>query len=66
MGRAEALERVIGGGTGKVSLVMFDGSRVGPEDAPVRIEVRSPRACSMAGDGMVNFGVPFVTTLFRN
>ncbi len=27
---------------------------------------RSLRACSIAGDGMVNFGVPRFTTDFRN
>ena len=44
MGRANALERVIGGGTGRVAVRLFDGSRAGPASAPVRIDVRSPRA----------------------
>ena len=35
MGRAEALERVVGGGTGRVAVRVFDGSRAGPADAPV-------------------------------
>jgi cyclopropane-fatty-acyl-phospholipid synthase len=46
MGRAEALERVLGGGMGQVALRMFDGSSVGPADAPVTIEIRSSRALS--------------------
>ena len=35
VGRAEAFERVIGGGTGQVAVRAFDGSRAGPADAPV-------------------------------
>ena len=46
MGRAEALERVLGGGMGQVAMRMFDGSSVGPADAPVTIEIRSARALS--------------------
>ncbi|HEX6870805.1 MAG TPA: class I SAM-dependent methyltransferase [Micromonosporaceae bacterium] len=46
MGRAQALERIISGGTGQVAVRVFDGSRAGPADAPVTIDVRSPRAFS--------------------
>ena len=44
MGRAEALERILGGGADGVAVSLFDGSRVGPADAPVTIDVRSERA----------------------
>jgi cyclopropane-fatty-acyl-phospholipid synthase len=57
VGRAEALERVIGGGTGKVRLVMFDGSGVGPDDAPVKIEVRSPRALNYLATAKGDLGL---------
>jgi len=40
--RADALHRVIG--NGQVAVRVFDGSRAGPADAPVTIDVRSPRA----------------------
>src|SRR5512138_1472005 len=43
MTRAAALERVIAG-AGQVAVKVFDGSRAGPADAPVTIEVRSERA----------------------
>jgi cyclopropane-fatty-acyl-phospholipid synthase len=42
--RAEALERVIANGTCQVGVRVFDGSRAGPPDAPVVIDVRAPRA----------------------
>ncbi len=44
MTRAEALEQLIGGDAGRVAVRMFDGSRAGPADAEVTIDVRSPRA----------------------
>jgi cyclopropane-fatty-acyl-phospholipid synthase len=44
MGRADALARVITRGSDQVAIEVFDGSRAGPADAPVTIEVRSPRA----------------------
>lgn len=44
MGRADALERIIGGGTGVVAVRLFDGTRAGPADAPVTVAIRSPRA----------------------
>src|SRR3954468_21973363 len=42
---AEVLDRVTGSGTG-IEFRAYDGSRSGPKDAPVRVEVRSPRALS--------------------
>ena len=43
MSRAEALQGVIGG-TGQVAVEVFDGSRAGPADPAVTIEIRSERA----------------------
>src|SRR5918999_1384043 len=40
---AEVFDRVTGSGTG-VEFRAYDGSRAGPRDAPVRVDVRSPRA----------------------
>jgi cyclopropane-fatty-acyl-phospholipid synthase len=57
MGRAEALERVLGGGMGQVRLQMFDGSGVGPPDAPVTIEIRSSRALSYLATGSGDLGL---------
>lgn len=57
MGRAEVLERVLGGGLGQVSLRMFDGSQVGPPDAAVTIEIRSPRALSYIATGKGDLGL---------
>ena len=57
MGRAEVLERVLGGGLGQVSLRMFDGSQVGPPDAAVTIEIRSPRALSYIPTGKGDLGL---------
>src|SRR5262245_47753282 len=42
---AEAFE-LITGRDSPVEIVAYDGSRTGPVDAPVRVEVRSPRALS--------------------
>jgi cyclopropane-fatty-acyl-phospholipid synthase len=44
--RADAIARVIARNTDQVQVTVFDGSRAGPPDAPVRIEFRSPRAFS--------------------
>jgi cyclopropane-fatty-acyl-phospholipid synthase len=44
--RADAIARVIAHGTSQVAVKVFDGSRAGPVDAPVTIDVRSPRAFS--------------------
>jgi len=57
MGRAEALERVIGGGTGGVRVTVFDGSSAGPPDAPVSIEIRSPRALSYLATARGDLGL---------
>jgi cyclopropane-fatty-acyl-phospholipid synthase len=40
---AEVFDRVTGGGTG-LEFRAYDGSRAGPHDAPVQVEIRSPRA----------------------
>jgi cyclopropane-fatty-acyl-phospholipid synthase len=45
VGRAEALERAVGGGT-QVRFTVFDGGRAGAPDAPVGIDIRTPRALS--------------------
>lgn len=57
VGRAEALERVLGGDASQVALKMFDGSRAGPEDAPVTIEIRSPRALSYIATASGDLGL---------
>lgn len=57
MGRAEALERLIGGGTGAVAVQLFDGRRAGPTDAEVTIHVRSPRALSYVATAPGNLGL---------
>ncbi len=57
MGRAEALERVIGGGAGGVRLELFDGSSAGPVDAPVSIEIRSLRALSYLATARGDLGL---------
>ncbi|HTY72576.1 MAG TPA: class I SAM-dependent methyltransferase [Actinomycetes bacterium] len=45
MGLAEVFERVIGGAAGgSVAFTAYDGSRSGPEDAAITLEVRSPLA----------------------
>jgi cyclopropane-fatty-acyl-phospholipid synthase len=47
MGRADAIARVIGGaGPRRIAVRVFDGSRSGPADAAVAIDIRSPRALS--------------------
>ncbi len=46
MRRAEVVERLLGGGRNRVAVRVFDGSCAGPADAPVGIDVRSPRALS--------------------
>jgi len=43
IGLSEALDRVTGSNTG-IEFRAYDGSRSGPRDAAVRVEVRSPRA----------------------
>ena len=46
MGRADAIAKVIAHSTDQVAVKVFDGSRAGPRDAPITLEVRSPRAFS--------------------
>src|SRR5947207_1466063 len=46
MGHAEVLARLLGSDRSGVAVRVFDGSRAGPADAPVVIDVRSPRALS--------------------
>jgi cyclopropane-fatty-acyl-phospholipid synthase len=46
MGHAEVLARLLGDDQGGVAVRVFDGSRAGPADAAVVIDVRSPRALS--------------------
>ena len=57
VGRAEALERLLGGGTGRVAVRVFDGSRAGPADAPICVEIRSPRALSYLATAPGNLGL---------
>jgi len=40
---ADVFDRATGGGTG-IEFRAYDGSRSGPRDAPVRVELRSPKA----------------------
>jgi cyclopropane-fatty-acyl-phospholipid synthase len=44
--RADAMARVLAHSTSQVAVKVFDGSRAGPSDAPVTIDIRSPRALS--------------------
>ncbi len=46
MGRADVLIRLLGGEQSQVAVRACDGSRAGPADAAVAIDVRSPRALS--------------------
>src|SRR5256885_7422144 len=46
MRRADVLVRLLGGDRSQVAVRVFDGSRAGPADAPVGIDIRSPRALS--------------------
>jgi cyclopropane-fatty-acyl-phospholipid synthase len=55
--RAEVLERLLGGGTGQVAVRVFDGSRAGPADAPIGIEIRSPRALAYLATAPGNLGL---------
>jgi len=57
VGRAQALERVLGSGTGLVRLRVFDGSEAGPADAPVRVDIRSPRALAYVVTGRGDLGL---------
>ena len=57
MGHVEVLARLLGGDQGRVRLRMFDGSEAGPPDAPVTIEVRSPRALSYVATAHGDLGL---------
>jgi cyclopropane-fatty-acyl-phospholipid synthase len=57
MGYAEALKAVIGGGENPVAVRVFDGSRAGPADAPVVLDVRSSRALSYVATASGNLGL---------
>ena len=54
MGRAQALERVIGGG---VAWRLFDGSTAGPPDPVATIEIHSPRALSYVAGATTDLGL---------
>jgi cyclopropane-fatty-acyl-phospholipid synthase len=51
------LDRLLGGDTGGVGLKMFDGSRAGPPDASLVLDVRSPRALSYLVTAPGNLGL---------
>jgi cyclopropane-fatty-acyl-phospholipid synthase len=57
VGRAEALERVMGGGTSGVAVSLFDGSRAGDADAPVTINVRNERAVAYVATSKGDLGL---------
>ena len=57
MGRAETLERILGGSTDGVAISLFDGSRVGPVDAPVTIHVRSDKALAYIATASGDLGL---------
>jgi cyclopropane-fatty-acyl-phospholipid synthase len=57
MGRAQALERFIFGGASQVGLKVFDGSRAGPADAEVTVDIRSPQALSYIATGRGDLGL---------
>jgi cyclopropane-fatty-acyl-phospholipid synthase len=63
VGRAKALERIIGGGSEQVGLRLFDGTRAGPADAPVTIVIRSPRAFNylVTASGQLGLARAYVT-----
>ena len=62
MGRAEVIERYLGG-TDDIAFQMFDGSTAGPADAPARVRVTSPRALSYLATARGDLGLAraFVT-----
>src|SRR5688572_19649689 len=61
--RAEAIARVITSANSQVAVKVFDGSRAGPDDAPVTIDIRSPRAFSYlaTAPGQLGLARAFVT-----
>jgi cyclopropane-fatty-acyl-phospholipid synthase len=63
MRRADVLVRLLGDDRSPVALRVFDGSRAGPADAPVAIDIRSPRALSylVTAPGDLGLGRAYVT-----
>src|SRR2546430_5125911 len=63
MQRADVLIRLFGGDRSPVAVRVFDGSRAGPPDAPVAIDIRSPRALSylVTAPGDLGLGRAYVT-----
>jgi cyclopropane-fatty-acyl-phospholipid synthase len=57
VGRAQALEGLIGGGTGQLRIRMFDGSTAGPADAPIQLEVTSEKALSYVATARGDLGL---------
>jgi cyclopropane-fatty-acyl-phospholipid synthase len=57
VGHAETLGRWLSGETGMVALRVFDGSRSGSPDAPLALEIRSPRALSYLATAPGNLGL---------
>jgi cyclopropane-fatty-acyl-phospholipid synthase len=55
--RADVLMRLLGDDQGRVVVRVFDGSSAGPADAPVGIDVRSPRALSYLATGRGDLGL---------
>src|SRR5690242_8720143 len=56
MGRAEVIERYLGG-AGGIAIEMFDGSTAGPADATVRVRVTSPRALNYLATARGDLGL---------
>ncbi len=63
MTRADAIARVFSSATSQVAVRVYDGSRAGPKDAPVTIDIRSPRAFSYlaTAPGQLGLARAFVT-----
>ncbi len=56
MGRAEVIERYLGG-VDDIAFQMFDGSTAGPPDAPVRVRITSPRVLSYLATARGDLGL---------
>ena len=57
MGHAEVLARLLGSDRSGVAVRVFDGSRAGPADAAVVIDVRSPHALSYLATAPSDLGL---------
>jgi cyclopropane-fatty-acyl-phospholipid synthase len=57
VGRADTLMRVLGGVSDNVAISLFDGSRVGPADAPITIHVRSEKALAYIATASGDLGL---------